>query len=59
MSVRLLATRMHWKILQGSGGYPFIISLTYGNKRFGEIKRGHCGYFSKDAFTGTKGFGGI
>jgi DNA-binding HxlR family transcriptional regulator len=36
---RLLATRDALEIIQGKWRVPIIISLTYGNKRFGEIKR--------------------
>ncbi len=36
---RLTATRDALEIIQGKWRVPIIISLTYGNKRFGEIKR--------------------
>ena len=34
-----MATRDGLKLIQGKWRIPIIISLTYGNKRFGEIQR--------------------
>jgi DNA-binding HxlR family transcriptional regulator len=36
---RLMASRDALEIIQGKWKIPIIISLTYGNKRFGEIQR--------------------
>jgi len=37
--VRLRASRDALEVIQGKWRIPIIISLTYGNKRFGEIQR--------------------
>ncbi len=36
---KLMASRDALEIIQGKWRIPIIISLTYGNKRFGEIKK--------------------
>jgi DNA-binding HxlR family transcriptional regulator len=36
---KLLASRDTLEVIQGKWRIPIIISLTYGNKRFGEIQR--------------------
>ncbi len=36
---KLMATRDALEVIQGKWRIPIIISLTYGNKRFGEIQR--------------------
>ncbi len=36
---KLMATRDTLEVIQGKWRIPIIISLTYGNKRFGEIKK--------------------
>ena len=37
--VKLMASRDALEVIQGKWRIPIIISLTYGNKRFGEIKK--------------------
>ncbi len=37
--IKLMASRDVLEVIQGKWRIPIIISLTYGNKRFGEIQR--------------------
>ncbi|CCB71014.1 winged helix-turn-helix transcriptional regulator [Flavobacterium branchiophilum] len=45
--IRLMATRDALDVIQGKWRIPIIISLTYGNKRFGEIQKDIVGISPK------------
>jgi len=44
---KLMASRDALEVIQGKWRIPIIISLTYGNKRFGEIQRDIAGISPK------------